>query len=176
MGFITIDYVINNALESVNFEVVNNEDIQNAIDDVTSTIQQHLGRDILKGTYTQYITDWEYNSAREAYTYIPDNYPIISADTDFDGIYLVSQSQKKKVEYTAGYVGPEQTGDGEKLPNVFRRVCFNLVMYELISATDRMIQYDSVEKNIGGVTSTLRKSTGIYERELKKLQGWQRLV
>lgn len=162
---------------------------QQAIDDATSEIESYLDKKILISKHTEFILsdDWYYNEAREKYEHIPNNYPIVQSDTEFDGIYLVTSEKKSQVEYYAGYRKtdqqlsdlqedlPDLTNLPDPVPSVIRSVCANIALFRIIEGYDRLTAYGSMEKNQGGVNTTISKDVMNPERQLTRLEGWQRL-
>lgn len=141
------------------------------IADAIGYVEGFLDRTLEVDSYTDYIDpkDWEYNSAREQYTVYAENRPIQSVDTDgveYTKSLLISGSRTKKVEYTAGYT---------TLPTDIRRTITNIAIYLILVAYDNLIPYQSTEKNISGVATTISKDPMYIERELKRIEGYQRL-
>lgn len=197
---VTIDELKRDAVGSLDIDLTDqtvNPDIgfsykevsEDAVKDASSDIDSYLDKSVMISKHTEFIRkdDWYYNEARNKYEHIPNNYPIVQSTTEFDGIYLLSDSRPSEVTYYAGYRRSDQTlGDLQEtlpeltnlppiLPGTIRRVCVNLALYYIVEAYDRLIPYESMEKNMGGAISTIRKDIGSPERQLSKLEGWRRL-
>lgn len=144
---------------------------ERSISDAQGYIETFLDRKLSVQPYTDYIVsnDWEYNEAREKYTVFAQQYPITDVTTpgvDSNKNMFIADEMKKKVEYSAGYA---------TLPGDIRRCMSNIALYLVLTSYNNLIPYQSTEKNIGGVNSVITKDSMYIERELKKIEGYQRL-
>lgn len=142
-----------------------------AISDAMGYVEGFLDRTLAVQQYTEFIepADWRYNNAREQYTHYSENYPITAVTTagvDNTKNLFLSDDRTKKVEYSAGYT---------TLPADIRRTVTNIAMYLILTSYNNLVPYQSTEKNISGVQTTISKDSMYIERELKRIEGYQRL-
>lgn len=144
---------------------------EDAINDAQGYIESFLDRKLEVATYTDYIEgyEWEYNGARGKYTAYAQNKPIQSVtttDVTANDFQFVSDRRQAVVEYSAGYV---------TLPGDIKRCMANIALYLILTQYNNLVPYQTTEKNIGGVQTNISKDAMYIERQLKQIEGYQRL-
>lgn len=177
-----------------------------ACQDVTSEIEAYLDRKLIVRKHTIRVPKykWEYQEHYEDYVHLPRHWPIVQIETSDVtagnyNIRLLAATQKKEVEYYAGYRRPDETLDvlkgaagsfnyqqgdltgldtlPELLPKAIKRVAFRLVMYELTQAKQNSFATSSQTQVIGNTQTQMITETrrDYYENELSKLDNFKYL-
>lgn len=167
------------------------------IEDVSSQIQQELGRNLIVKKHPERVHDsrWE-ETGSKFLLYTPER-PLIKAEDgngnalDVTETAIEVDSIPEQVTYWAGYRRKDQSlqdiqaiGDSitqeeydniEILPQVLRRETIKLCIYELKIVLSNLIGFSVLTKQSGGVESNIQRREDQFHSTMQRLDTFRNL-
>ena len=179
---ITVEYIINRNINGHSEIHADNADaIKTSIRKIVNLVESYLRRGLEEDEYTQIVYPYEWfksyelESGHEAYIkYTPVNEDISELPSGVsisdDGERFLSISKPNKIKYTGGYTE-------ETLPEDLKSVIADLVIYDIVKASQGRQGIDNRLVSTGDITATISSEDKEYvSRMLKMISHYKRIV